>query len=183
MNDHVREFRLRGTLGTSAFFGVRLGEVSTEVHWRPRWIEMSLYRRHDVVMGADGQPVQPLQSAGARQWILQTTGRTLVYHQQGSDCATGVPTLADRLPEDAEPCDRCRPPGPAALGEDDMVAMEVDRFMLHVCETPQELLAAMADPKVADGRLSGPAQGLLAQAAQDDPELASATDTVQWLTG
>ena len=187
-DEHVREIRVRGSLGPRAFYGTSLAEVTTETPLRPRWIEIALYREWEVERDGAGQPVVPVVPVRPRGYVLHRVGRSLVYHVHDSGCHTGVETGTEHLGADCEPCLECRPPELAVLPEDAVVDLEEDRHAVDVCASPEQVLDLLQDPRAPAGpdasavdRLSAPAQRLLRRAAAKDQGIAEITEVVQWL--
>lgn len=160
-------------------YGIRLSHVSTETAAAPRWLEMTLYREWDVkrdgndhpVMDDDGTAAVPVSPLG---YVLHLVGRSVVYHDTGSDCNTGVTTAAVDLPGDAEPCATCGPPPLEELGDLALVDLEEDRHTTHRLDTADGVLMQLARQKPGQpftGRLSAPAQRLIQNAARLDDAL------------
>ena len=150
----VETIRVRDAARIREFEGYRIAEVSTDNQINPRWTEMELYRT------ADGR------------YVLCIIGRSVVYHQHGGSCNSGVPTpiakLERDLLEELEPCMRCAPAEPEDLPSVNTIDMEEDRHAAHVCDVAADVIAKLRDPKSASGSISGPGQRLLATAARVD---------------
>lgn len=150
--------KLTGALTTLEFRGELLSDVTTDNGRSPRWTDMKLYR---ITEGAN-----------AGKYVLGIIGCTVVYHRHGSDCNTGVPTAFGELPEEAEPCERCTPPGDADRSL--MVDLEEEWRNVQVCDDSAavvEVLRATNRGKRAQGRagsLSRPAEQLLQRAMRKD---------------
>lgn len=164
------QHEVRDGLRRIRFSGSLLASVSTETNRKPQWIELELYTHEP----GDEYP---------GRYFLHVIGRSVRYHQNGSECNTGVPTPWEELPEDAEPCPQCRPPSlplpGTPRGEGQAVDLESDRHTLHDCETTADVVHKLA--RGGAGKLSAPAQRLLEIAAQADRGLAAALDTTQIL--
>lgn len=185
MND-VREHLIRGALGRRGFYGVLLAEHSTETPYRPRWIEMTVYRDWEVKRDDAGEATSPLVPVGPRGYVLQVVGRSVVYHKHESRCHNGlIPVHNATLDDDAEPCAACKPGDLDDLEPEEIVDTEKDRFTVHQCATTDELVERLHDPKSPAGSgldgLSAPAQTLLQLAAAKDEPIAAAINAVQWL--
>lgn len=110
--------------------GVLVDSVTTEVPQKPQWLEISLYRCHD----------------NTGRYVLHFVGRSVLYHESGSLCNTGVPTAVSSptFPRDAEPCRRCKPerivrsnrPGLEASGA--IFDLEMDRHKVEVADQRRE---------------------------------------------
>lgn len=144
--------RLRDSYREVEFVGELLSEVSTDNSSSPRWTEMELY------LVTDG----PNQG----KYVLSVMGRSVVYHQHNGSCNSGVPVSVKEIDEDFEPCIRCNPPAPHALGASVTVDLEEDRPQVHVVADPQELLKKLHNPRA--NAISGPGQRLLAIAAMNE---------------
>ena len=105
--DRVREFA-----------GFLMHRVSTEVAHKPQWLEIELYKFTD----------------GTCRYLLHFTGKSVLYHASGSSCNTGVPTPASRLPDDSEPCRKCRPGNFRTAPEDKVYEAETDRHKVEICD-------------------------------------------------
>jgi hypothetical protein len=132
------------------FTGVKVGEASTESQGYPRWTTLDLYRRDE-----DGF------------YVLHSIGHSVVYHTVGSACNSGTQTEPDKLPLDAEPCEKCKPADPP-VGP---VAMENSLIKLFICETVGDVHKAVThtDRKTGLVSVSHVAQRLLMDAARNDP--------------
>lgn len=183
--DRIREFP-----------GIPVCRVSTEVPYKPQWLEIELYKVTDQTC----------------RYLLHFIGRSVLVHESGSDCNTGVPTLISQLPDDSEACRKCHPDlrNPQ---DDAMVEAETDRHKIEVCDgRPKHadgslILGADGEPlPVTDesaawvasaremiktlreswhrkpgtpGTLSAPAQRLIDIGAQLDPAIAAAIQVVE----
>jgi hypothetical protein len=148
---------VRDGLKPVQFEGTLLARVRTETPRRPRWVEFELYC---------SEPNKSLPNGG---YLIHIIGQSVVYHRHESACNTGVPHRAADLPDDAEPCDVCRPPAAAALGGADVVDLESPRHTLYKCATAEDAVR-----QIRGHRLSAPASRLLETAAQADPAIAAA---------
>lgn len=99
------------------FTGYMLHRVSTEVAHKPQWLEIEAWKITD----------------GTCRYLLHFTGKSVAVHKSGSDCNTGVPTPFSQLPEDAEPCRKCRPSFSNAK-VDDIFEAETDRHKVEICD-------------------------------------------------
>ncbi len=154
------------------FHGTELAYVSTETAASPRWTEMSLFHLTD----------------GTDRYVLQTVGRSVIYHGHDSACNSGTATRALDLPEDAEPCPRCRPrvfdPDLEAVTDGDTVDLESDRYGVHVCAAAGDVITRLRISRVNAGALdsfSAPAMRLLDHARQVDAGIAAALQVVERL--
>lgn len=161
--------RVRDSARTLEFWGVEIAEVSTEKSSLPRWTEMRLYRVTD----------------GTGRYVLNIIGRSVVYHRTNDVCNAGIPVTADNLPDDAEPCAKCKPVDLDDLVDDDTVDFEEDRYTVHVVDGPDAVIGKLRNPRTATesrlGAISGPGQRLLAIASANDPDMHHAVTTVERL--
>jgi hypothetical protein len=172
--------------------GVLVDAVSTEVPYKPQWLEISLYRCHD----------------NSGRYVLHFVGRSVLYHAPGSQCNTGVPTAVSdtTFPPDAEPCRRCKPPKISQLSSGELqnaiFELEMDRHKVEVADgrtgepaantslTEDQLWDASAKIVLqllhdswqqrpsSTATLSAPAQRLVDIAANHDPHVAAAIKRV-----
>jgi hypothetical protein len=160
------------------FTGVMLGTASTKATARfARWTDMTLYR---VTEGSN-----------TGLYILEVVGCSDVFHRTDSEhhradkkvckgASNGDEIPSEDLSDDAEPCTECRPAGPfgrSALPE--FVVTEVDLPQVSECPTPADVLAKIREG--ADGKVSIPAQRMLAQASAVDDDLGVALAVVRTL--
>lgn len=123
-----------------------------------RWTDMTLYRAFD--RGLPGVA-----------YVLHTVGRSLVYHQHGSECRRGVRFRVDILGktdryDELEPCPRCRPAPLDEIDDEKYVAVEIDRPKIYKCRNGAQVLESLKDSYT--GVISGLGQGLLEDAAMKD---------------
>jgi hypothetical protein len=99
------------------FRGYLLHRVSTEVRHKPQWLEIELWKVTD----------------GSGRYVLHFVGKSVLVHEEGSDCNAGIPTPTEMLASDAEPCWKCRPDiehaKPGTVFE-----AETDRHKAEVCD-------------------------------------------------
>lgn len=145
------------------FFGHLISFVSTERDRSLRWTELSLYRT------TSPQP----------EWVAVSSGKSVVYHAQGSSCNAGIETAAASMDLDLDPCWRCNP-GPYQDEEgnglqDKVFEVEIDFPKHRVCRSVEEIEKALmenGDKRARKGELSQPAQRLLAIAKLRDADIA-----------
>lgn len=132
-------------------------------HKRDRWVTFELYHL------ADGG------------WLVHRTGLSDVYHRADTRCqtrtgrASGDPASVDDLPDDAVPCQRCRPPVPEQLqGTSGEIRYEFPRHTWDECPTPWIVKEKLTTIKSRDGSVSvvtsDPVAELLRSAARRYPE-------------
>jgi hypothetical protein len=133
------------------------GEKSTRGEDRPRWVTMEIYKRDDG------------------GYVLYRVGQSLIYHRTGMSCTkSGVSVMWEELPDDAMPCQRCNPPFPDALSDDEPVLKEIPWRSVHLCQTLGKVEQVLIDTAPHDStgerpnRLSSVASSLLLEAAQAD---------------
>ena len=103
------------------FEGYLLHRVSTEVAHKPQWLEIEAWKVTD----------------GTCRYVLHFTGKSVLVHKENSDCNTGVPTPASKLPDDSEACRKCRPDlrSPAERKKDSTIfEAETDRHKVEICD-------------------------------------------------
>ena len=168
-------FTVRDGLRPVEFSGEQLSSVSTETDRSLRWVELELYWAH---------PSEKMPDGG---YFVHIVGQSVVYHRHESACNTGVATLRKDLPEDAEPCQVCRPPANSAASvEADLaypgrvVDLESSRHTLYRSIGPREQ-SAMGIVQQMQRRPSAPAQRLLETAAQKDKFIAAAMAVAETL--
>jgi len=146
------------------FEGTMITNITTEVPDSPRWLELELYRLTD----------------GTDRYVLHVVGRSVVFHLHDGPCNTGVETPFDQLPEDSEPCFKCKPI--RAVEEIDTVDLESDRHTVHVCDTAADVVSKLRLPRGgASGSFSAPSRRLLDHAAMSDDGIRAAISPVQRL--
>lgn len=171
---------VRDAIGPVTFHGSVLVDMSWTVSTaarrgktsrRPlRWTDMILYTVDD-----DNNPYQ---------YVLQTVGRSVVYHRATGGCGKGVPaTVGDlaRTPrwEEYEACRDCSPSELDEMADDDNVSVEEDRFRLYKCTDVHELIGNLRDKR--DGNISGLGTKLLARATVFDPSIRAAMEVERTL--
>lgn len=160
--------RIRDELRFVEFSGKRLAEVTSERDDSIRWTEIRLFRVYD----------HP-----SVRYVLQTIGRSVVYHRHDGSCRQGTTltaaVLKSRIRDDTVPCDACAPPEPEDMPADAVVRAEGDIIKLYRCGSPQQVVdtlrrcAARRLPRRTLFNSSVPpiGQRLLDAAAQEDPEI------------
>lgn len=164
-------FTVRDGLRPVEFSGEQLSSVSTETQKSLRWVELELYWAH------------PSEKMPAGGYFVHIIGQSVVYHQHESTCNTGVATQLEELPEDAEPCQVCRPSRMASMMTVDPLAvvdLESSRHTLYRSIGPREQ-SALGIVQQMQRRPSAPAQRLLETAAQKDKHIAAALAVAETL--
>lgn len=153
------------------FRGELIADVVSQPANLPRWTEMELFRLTD----------------GTGRYVVHIIGCSVLYHTHNSDCNAGIGTRLADLPEDAEPCPRCRPVSvteKVRVHEGDRVVdFEVDRHTTHVCASADEAVDRLRSTgaRNATHEFSGPALRLLTAAAQRDPAINRVLNVVEEL--
>lgn len=149
------------------FEGDLIKSTTTRGRNSVRWVDIALY-------GLDGGT-----------YLVHRIGQSLVYHRGDTECLTSSgkqagdrATVAD-LPDDAEPCERCNPPFPENLDDDEPIRYEFPRHTLDECSTPAEVIARLTSMRKRRARtatrvVSEPVRELLEGAAETDPRFAEA---------
>jgi hypothetical protein len=136
-------------------------EVSTYSDDKARWVEFRLYRKDEG------------------GFVVHRTGKSLIYHKANTRCAIrsgdqpGQPTPVQDLPEDAEPCERCKPPWADQLPGAFIVRFEGDRNTITHVKTAAEAVRVLTwDARAQMEIWSEPVSRLLMAAAGADDEFA-----------
>lgn len=170
----MREIVIEDTAGRVGFIGEQLGQASGENERKDRWTEMNLYRKEDG------------------SYVLQTVGRSAVYHRTDNRCGRGsvrqgVTTRVTDLPQAIEPCTRCEPPEPEDLDDSTMVNFESPRFKVQVFPTIEDLMTKLRYPNGVptpggySPTMSRVASDLVADAASRDPSIADTRRAVRYI--
>lgn len=141
-----------------------------------RWVEIKLYRLDDG------------------SYLVHRIGQSVVYHTAGTTCLTSVgrqsgdPAKVDDLPDEAVPCETCRPPQPWTLDSDDPVRYEFPRHTIDTCSTPAEVIKRLTTMRERRTRrattvVSEPVRELLGNAARTDGRFADAMASQPARTG
>lgn len=157
-------YEVETDVGSIAFTGVLLAEVRTDVQRRqPRWTELALYR---ITKGPN-----------TGMYVLETVGRSDVYHRFGGPCKFGRRTDRSELTETSVPCKDCNPDATDGSPLGTIVSMETDRPRGFECRQPEEVLKNLKDRYT--GLLSAPARSLLEEAVQVDDGIRSLMSAVR----
>lgn len=116
-------------------------------------------------------------------WLAHRAGMSVVYHAASTSCRTrtgvqsGEPAGVDDLPDEAVPCERCRPPYPADLPPGPgTVRFEVPRHTWDEAPTAAQIRTALTTIRGRDGsiteKMSAPVDKLLHNAAERHEEFA-----------
>lgn len=159
--------------------GFRIGFGTSEEQEKTAWAEVEIYR-----LAAGG-------------YLTHRIGYSLKYHTADTRCLTnrgqqkGDPATVDDLPDDAVPCEICRPAPPEYLGDEEQIRYEFPRHRFDGAETPAQVESHLTWYRNNDGTksvsYSQPVRDALAQAAQNDEGFRLAgidgtgsTATVHW---
>lgn len=142
------------------------GPVSTG--YEPRWVEFTIYRRLD----------------GPAGYVVHKKASSWVYHTSDTTCMTaagrpsGGTATVDDLPDEAVPCERCQPPAPVDLRDDEPIRFEFPRHTIDRCPTAGHAVERLTTMNPRNGGravvVSEPVEELLAQAAVNDEGFAQA---------
>lgn len=160
----------RGLRAPVEIRGWRIGHGSSRRTESLAWAEVSIYK---------------LEDGG---YLTHRAGYSLVYHRADTHCRTrngdqkGDPATVDDLPDDADPCVKCRPPYPQNLEDGEAIRYEFPRHTFDACETPEQVIDRLTVIRHRDGtrsvRYSQPVQDALRQAGASDSAFTRATGTV-----
>ena len=178
----MEKFSVPDGVQNHPFMGVKLGEVSTdEKQVRPRWTELRLFR-----LATDAQ-VQVMKDGGdpgfpGGVYLVHSMGRSLVFHKDAGGCGKGTRTEAGKMSQEMEACEECWPGDyDPVMTAETLVRAELDRGFAVICETAADVGIALEEMtrKIRPGggritkKMSGPAAGLLVNAAPNDPDIAA----------
>lgn len=140
--------------------GTRIGFGTSEEQEKLAWAEVEIYR---------------LEAGG---YLTHRIGYSLKYHTEHTNCKVargqqkGDPATVDDLPDDAVPCEICRPAPPEYLGDDEAIRYEFPRHRFDGCETPAQVESRLTWYRNKDGTksvsYSQPVRDALEQAAAND---------------
>lgn len=161
---------VRDSGGPRYFHGYKMVDLSWSAETalaanKLRWTDLILYRVTD--------------KTAPWKYVLQSIGRSVVYHVPGNPCNRGIDSPVGILYEDRErydnllPCNvpGCRPKPLEDLDDHDRVSVEEDRYKLNRCTTPDDIMDALR----IGGVISDLGQRLLVSAAAVDADIAEAT--------
>lgn len=152
----------KGMLAPVEITGPRIGFGTSEREESLAWAEIEIYR---------------LPDEGG--YMVHRSGCSVIYHSKDTRCTTrervpkGKPASADDLPDDAVPCDKCRPPEPEYLPEGDgVVRFEFPRHTFDECKTPDQVVERLTVIRHRDGtrsvQYSQPVLDAIEEAANND---------------
>jgi hypothetical protein len=155
--NQMQKYVVRNGVQELEFTGEELSHASTERDDSVRWTEIKIYKTQ------------------GGNYVIQTLGVSVVYHEAGSKCTKkGQELLGSSLPEDAEPCFRCKFSGEdGVFNPSATYIMERNLSSAKVVEDPKRIQEAMTTydngRKVYD--MSPVAKEALNHAAAKDPAL------------
>jgi hypothetical protein len=171
--------------GLVSFRGHLIHMVSTRSGNQPRWTELYLYKVTD----------------GQGGYVLANIGKSVLYHTVGGPCNLGVRKTVDslsdeefqnlephtmtiqRYPGDPKTLRPCHPADLETLDPREIISVELDLPGVTRCPTAasirEELRQVRREQGMTVGFLSEPAQRLLREAADIDPDIAAALREVR----
>jgi hypothetical protein len=164
----VTIYRVPNHLEVFEFDGQLISSASTERTDDPRWTELNIYR------------------TDSGRYVIHRVGKSVVYHARGGPCNFGVATPGEDLPDDAEPCRRCRPPATddPDFNPRDHYELEQDFHSAVVCtgpEVPQRLTRRGENRATGapEDFMSSVSRRALQGAIDHDPDLRAAVTSVR----
>lgn len=156
----------RGMREPVTIAGERIGHGTSERDDSLKWAEIDIYRLHEG------------------GYYVHRLGYSLVYHRGDTWCRTasgaqpGHPATVEDLPDEAAPCQDCRPKPPQELADDEEIRYEFPRHTFDSCKTPTDVVAALTVVRNRQGttptiRFSYPVKQALTEAAGRDEALYS----------
>jgi hypothetical protein len=143
-----------------------------EIHGRR--IGFGTSRREDSLAWAEIE-IYKLNDGG---YMTHRAGYSLTYHTADTKCMTrngdqkGEPATVDDLPDEAEPCQRCRPEQPEYLANDAEIRFEFPRHTFDNCEDPGQVEERLTVIHHRDHgtsvRYSKPVRDAIAEARRND---------------
>jgi hypothetical protein len=151
----------KGMLRPVDIHGTRIGFGTSRRPDSMAWAEIEIYKLHDG------------------GYMTHRAGYSLTYHTADTRCLTrdgdqrGDEATVDDLPDDAEPCQRCRPESPEYLPDKAVVRFEFPRHTFDNCEDPGQVVERLTVIHHRDHgrsvRYSKPVRDALREAARADP--------------
>lgn len=138
---------------------------------RPRWGVNAVWKL------TDGKGYAVLRASYSLIYHTEpTTCRNAGNEGPGTGPQSGMPAPVDDLPDEAEPCGRCRPPYPEDLPYGATVRYEYPRQTVKVIATPAEVIRQLTQHRKHTGdqvvSVSDPVQALIFKLRQRDPAFA-----------
>lgn len=156
--------------GPLEFVGEMVADLSwtyeiAESYGHSRWTDLTLYR--------------VLEPGSEYAYVLQVTGRSVLYHRVGGPCRNGVNLPVSVVMRDEEryralrACPDCTPKDLDYLEETEKVAVEEDLPTLHKCRSAADLVGVMTDRIQRERNKNGLSMKLLKFASAVDPAIAA----------
>lgn len=157
-----------------AYEGEEIGRSTSRRQGSLSWVDMFAYRLEDSQAG----------------YLLWRIGMSTIYHTAGTECTTfsgrqrGDSATIDDLPDDAQPCPKCRPPHPLDLGDDEPIRFEFPRNTVDLCPEPRSMVTTLTTmhtrgTQVRTVAVSEPVKDLLAMCVRNDPAFADAVRAME----
>lgn len=112
-----------------------------------------------------------------------------IYHTDPTTCRnyggafSGQPYPVRELPDTAEPCHVCNPPGPDDLYADDKIRFEVPRQEMDICDSPEDVIRVLTNYRKHSGSratgVSEPIRALIQLCREADQDFALAEMPMQ----
>ncbi len=158
---HVHTIFDKGMRSKVEITGTLIGHGSSRREGSPAWAEVEIWR---------------LDGGG---YLVHRTGWSLVYHTRDTSCETrdrrqrGDPAGVADLPDDAEPCPKCRPEYPEDLPDGDgVIRFEFPRHSFDGCDTPEQVAEKLTvirhRDKTRSVQFSQPVNDCLEECARND---------------
>jgi hypothetical protein len=165
----IHMIRARDRVGPLTFQGETIADLSwsyeeAEERGHQRWTDIALYR---------------VTEEGPYAYVLQTVGRSIVYHKPGLPCQRGVNMRVSRLRENEAhyralfACTVCNPVELDDVSDSTMVAVEQDIPTLYKCATAHEMVSLL-EKRLRGGGMSGVNLKILQTASAADEGIAAA---------
>lgn len=123
--------------------------------------------------------------SGGKGYTVLRASYSVIYHRNPTSChntgaegpgsgpMSGLPASVEDLPDDAEPCPRCKPDQPWELPDDELaVRYEFPRQSVDVCPDPAAVIRRLTHHRKHSGEsqvtISEPVRALIAQLREND---------------
>lgn len=151
----------KGMLAPVEITGPRIGFGTSERDESVSWAEIEIYKL----------------SGG---YMVHRAGMSLIYHTRDTRCTTrervqkGKPASVDDLPDEAVPCEQCRPAQPEYLPEGEgVIRFEFPRHTFEECKAADQVVERLTVIRHRDGtrtvQYSQPVLDAIEEAANSDP--------------
>jgi hypothetical protein len=163
------------SIGPLSIEGWKIAELSwtyEEVQARgySRWTDMALYGVH----GSDKM-----------KYVVQITGRSVVYHRPDGSCSQGVSMPVGKLYTDKDfydalvACRVCKPEDLDDIGNHGQVKIEVNLPKLYRCRDAKEVVRSLYSHGTRNGEPSSLSVKILSAAAMVDSDIQQALLTMR----